>query len=149
MNDKKKASPLDPASVLGEHDDRVFGLIDNPDVDVPELMSKLADLDVHPDMVHVYQGETGLQQLSPGFDGADGGVGVGGGGGVLSGIKRAIQSLGEEGRYVDRIQEELKAGHGLVTVSVAESNRSRVIAAMKEQGAHHMYRYGKLTIIDL
>ncbi len=149
MNEKKKASPLDPAAVLGEHDDRVFGLIDNPEVDVPELMSKLADLDVHPDMVHVYQGQQGLEQLSPGFDGADGGGGVGGGGGVLSGIKRAIQSLGEEGRYVERIQEELKAGHGLVTVSVGEDNRSAVIAAMKAQGAHHMYRYGKLTIIDL
>ena len=149
MSEQKKTSPLDPAAVLGEHDDRVFGIIDHPDVDVPELMSKLADLDVDPDMVHVYQGETGLQQLSPGFDGADGGVGVGGGGGVLSGIKRAIQSLGEEGRYVDRIREELKAGHGLITVSVDENNRSLVIAAMKQQGAHHMYRYGKLTIIDL
>ena len=149
MSENKKESPLDPASVLGDHDDRVFGLIDNPDVDVPELMSKLADLDVEPAMVHVYQGQSGLQKLSPGFDGADGGGGVGGGGGVLQGIKRAIQSLGEEGRYVERIQEELKAGHGLVTVSVDENNRSGVIAAMKEQGAHHMYRYGKLTIIDL
>ena len=149
MSEKKKTSPLDPAAVLGEHDDRIFGLIDNPDVDVPELILKLADLDVEPDMVNVYQGQSGLQQLSPGFDGADGGVGVGGGGGVFRGIKRAIQSLGEEGRYVDRIRAELTEGHGLVTVSVDENNRSRVIAAMKEQGVHDMHRYGKLTIIDL
>ena len=55
MSEHKKTSPLDPAAVLGEHDDRVFGIIDNPDVDVPELMSKLADLDVDPELVHVYQ----------------------------------------------------------------------------------------------
>jgi hypothetical protein len=84
--------------------------------------------------------------LSPGFDGADGSVGVGGGG-----VRGAsTPSRASAGRSVRRtIQEELKAGHGLVTVSVGENNRSRVIAAMKEQGAHHMYRYGKLTIIDL
>ena len=59
MSEHKKTSPLDPAAVLGEHDDRVFGIIDNPDVDVPELMSKLADLDVDPELVHVYQGQKG------------------------------------------------------------------------------------------
>ena len=118
MSEHKKTSPLDPAAVLGEHDDRVFGIIDHPDVDVPELMSKLADLDVDPDMVHVYQGETGLQQLSPGFDGADGGVGVGGGGGVISGIKR--ESKPGLRRYVNvREIPRVKGGMGVCILSTS------------------------------
>lgn len=138
MSDHKE-TPLDPAALLGEREDRLYGVIDNPADDVPELMSKLADLGVDGDSVQVYQGESGLEEMKPGYDG----------GGLLRRIKRSIQSIGDEGQYFDRIEAELKAGHALVAVSTDEENRSPVIAAMKAQGAHDMRRYGKLTIVDL
>lgn len=142
MPDKRKdnpETPLDPARLLGEREDEVYGVVDNPAEDVPELMSKLTALGVDCESVQVYQGQAGLEQLKPGYDG----------GGLMQRIKRTIQSIGEEGSYFDVLERELTAGHALVSLAVDDESRAKVIDAMKAVGAHDMQRKGKLTIVDL
>jgi len=108
---------------------------------VSELEERLRSLDVEVDLdsMQVHSGRSGLDELVPEADD----------GGVMQRIKRTIQSIGYEGRYLDVIERELKAGHALVAVSVTEENQTAVIAAMKDQGAHDMHRHNKLTIVDL
>lgn len=139
MSDNKQEAPLDPAPVLGDREDRIYGVVDDPADDVPALMSALMELDVDLDSVQVYRGRRGLEELSP--DAEDGGM--------MQRIKRTLQSIGYEGRYMEMAERELKAGHALVAVAVDEEHQAPVIAAMKAQGAHDMHRYGKLTIVDL
>lgn len=142
MNEKHEndhETPLDPVPLLGEREDEVYGVFDNPADDIPELVSKLTALGVDRDLVQVYQGQAGLEQLKPGSTD----------GGVMQRIKRTIQSIGEEGGYFDLIEQELTAGHALVAVEVDEENYGSIIDAMKELGAHDMQRHGKLTIVDL
>ena len=141
MSENQNETPLDPAAVLGDRDDRVYGVVDDPETDVSELEERLRSLDVEVDLdsMQVHSGRSGLDELVPEADD----------GGVMQRIKRTIQSIGYEGRYLDLIEQELKAGHALVAVSVTEENQTAVIAAMKDQGAHDMHRHNKLTIVDL
>ena len=141
MSENQNETPLDPAAVLGDRDDRVYGVVDDPGTDVSELEERLRSLDVEVDLdsMQVHSGRSGLDELVPEADD----------GGVMQRIKRTIQSIGYEGRYLDLIEQELKAGHALVAVSVTEENQTAVIAAMKDQGAHDMHRHNKLTIVDL
>ncbi|MEZ5374152.1 MAG: hypothetical protein R2704_15770 [Microthrixaceae bacterium] len=141
MSENQNETPLDPAAVLGDRDDRVYGVVDDPGTDVSELEERLRSLDVEVDLdsMQVHSGRSGLDELDPEADD----------GGVMQRIKRTIQSIGYEGRYLDLIERELKAGHALVAVSVTEENQTAVIAAMKDQGAHDMHRHNKLTIVDL
>ena len=141
MSENQNETPLDPAAVLGDRDDRVYGVVDDPETDVSELEERLRSLDVEVDLdsMQVHSGRSGLDELVAEADD----------GGVMQRIKRTIQSIGYEGRYLDLIERELKAGHALVAVSVTEENQTAVIAAMKDQGAHDMHRHNKLTIVDL
>ena len=137
---KHDETPLtDPGAELGDKDDRVYGIVDDPPNDVPKLMSDLMQLDVGLDSVQVYRGHSGIEELSPGSAGQ----------GLLHRIARTVQRIGYEGRYLDLVETELKAGHALVAVAVDEEDHVSVIKAMKAHGAHDMHRFGKFTIVDL
>lgn len=132
-------TPLtDPGSALGESDDRIYGIVDDPSNDVPKLIADLMELDVELDSVQVYRGRRGIEELSPDHDE-----------GFLTRIARTVKRIGYEGQILDLVESELKAGHALVAVAVDEGDYGPVIEAMKTHGAHDMHRYGKLTIVDL
>ena len=131
-------TPLtDPGAAMHEREDRIYGIVDDPSNDVPKLMGDLMDLDVNLDSVQVYRGRRGMEELSPTDEG------------FLTRIARTVQRIGYEGRILDRVETELKAGHALVAVEVDEEHHSKVIKAMKAHGAHDMHRYGRFTIVDL
>ena len=135
---KYDETPLtDPGAAVSEKEDRIYGIVDDPSNDVPKLVGDLMDLDVDLDSVQVYRGRRGLEELSPDDQG------------FLTRIARTVQRIGYEGRILDRVETELKAGHALVAVAADEEHHSKVIEAMKAHGAHDMHRYGRFTIIDL
>jgi len=119
---------------------KVVGVVDTSD-DLEAALSALAAAGLAPESIQVFSGDDGIRCIdSDGYHH-----------GLLGRLTRIFQAVGEEYEHMRRYEEELRAGHYLVAVSVSddEVERERVAAILSEHGGHFVDYYGPLAIKHL
>lgn len=92
------------------------------------------------DGIAVIAGEEALAEVDP----------HGAGHGLLGRVLRTLEQFGQEGEEHREAAEEVRAGHALVVVDVAdEAGKDRAAAAMREHGAHRLRYWGHWDVEDL
>ncbi len=125
---------------VGYPTDHVYGIVDNPAKDVPEIMGDLLALDVATEAIHVYCCQKGLEELAP----------SGKGYGLKARVQRILQTIGYEGEQLRRVQRELEKGHAVVGVAVDDREAKKAVAAvLHKRGGHDVHYYARFTIEDL
>ncbi len=128
-----------PHGFIGTPTDHVYGIVDDPQTDVPQIISDLMARDVAADSIHVYCCQRGLQELSP----------SGKGYGPRARVQRILQTITVEGQHLRTIEHELNRGHALIGVAADDATQHRVANVMRNNGAHDIHFYGRFTIVDL
>lgn len=119
---------------------KVVGVV-NASADLEAALGALAAAGVAADAIQVFAGDEGIRAVDP--DGRHHGL--------LGRLTRALQAIGEEYEHMRRYEEELRAGHYLVVVSVPEEKaaRERVAGILRQHGGHFVDYYGPLAIVHL
>lgn len=140
MSDNEPEAPpaANPHGFIGYPTDHVYGIVDDPVTDVPQIIANLLALEVATDAIHVYCCHRGAEELSA----------SGRGYGLRARIQRILQSISPEGQHLRIYEAELNKGHALIGVAVDGETKTPIIAAMKTQGAHDVHYYGRFTTID-
>ena len=125
---------------VGYPTNHVYGIVDDPATDVPQIMGDLLALDVATEAIHVYCCQEGLEELSPSGEGY----------GLKARVQRILQAIGYEGDQLRRVERELKKGHAVVGVAVDDDDAKKAVAAvLRKRGGHDVHYYARFTIEEL
>lgn len=113
----------------------VYGIVDDPPLDVPAVTAELLAAHIPLDGIHIYCCTEGLEALDPsGFRG-----------GLLARIRRVVQSVAYDDDHLKIIESELEAGHALIGVAVDSARKRDVAGILRRQGGHDIIHYGSFT----
>lgn len=116
----------------------IFGIVDNPGVDLPAITSDLFAAGLPFDGVHTYCCARGADDFDA--HGADRGV--------MARISRVMQNL----IYDDQlavIERNLAAGHAVIGVDVDDDNADLIADIFREHGGHDIVHYGRLSWVRM
>lgn len=113
----------------------VYGIVDNPDHDVPAVVGDLLAAHLPLDGIHVYCCREGIDALDP----------SGTKHGLRARITRMVQSVTYDDDHLEVIESHLEAGHALIGVAADDSNQDSVATILRRHGGHDLVHYGKLT----
>jgi len=119
---------------------KVIGVVDTPH-DLDSALSALVAAGFGPETIQVLSGEEGIRAIDP----------AGVYHGLLGRLTRIIQAIGSEHEHMHRYEEELRAGHYLVVISVPddEAARKRAAAILGKHGGHFVDYYRPLAVVHL
>lgn len=116
---------------------KIVGVIDTPD-DLQAVLVELKDARIDLGDIETLCGQPGIERLDR----------SGKRHGLVAQLIRLAQFMGEEQTHLQRHEEELAAGHFLVSVVVGkdESVKGKVRDVLHAHGGHY---YGRYTVQDL
>lgn len=119
---------------------KIVGVVDNSH-DLDAVLSALAAAGFAAEAIQVFSGEEGICRIDP--DGSYHGL--------VGRLTRIIQAIGAEHEHMRRYEEELRAGHYLVVISVPddEVERQRAAAILSKHGGHFVDYYAPLAIVHM
>ncbi len=126
---------INPTGFRSSPAGHVYGIVDDPERDVPAVTAGLLTSRIPHDGIHVYCCSEGVEALDP----------RGKGHGLRARINRLLQSVGYEDGHRKMIEAELESGHALIGVKVDDSHKGDVAAVLRGQGGHDIVYYGKHT----
>lgn len=118
---------------------KVVGIIDNS-AKTEAAIDALAKAGFDTDEIEVFCGQKGANIVDSGGEEH----------GVLAKILRTIQTFGTDYEHAKRHEEELQAGHFMITVPVDEDEDKQEAAdILKANGGYFINYYGALTIEEI
>jgi hypothetical protein len=118
---------------------KVVGVVDTAE-QLERILAALSERGIDRKEIMVFAGEEGIQSIDP----------AGRYHGLLGRLTRVIQVIGEELEHMRRYEEELRAGHYVVVVSVDEDRKKEAAREVLEShGGHFVDYYGPLVIHHL
>ncbi len=126
---------LNPEGFRASPNGHVYGIVDNPERDIPEVTADLLAARIPLDGIHIYCCSEGADTLDL----------TGSKHGLLARINRLVKSVAYEGDHLQRIQTELEAGHALIGVAVGNERKGDVAKILHRHGGHDVVYYGDYT----
>lgn len=126
---------VNPEGFRASPNGHVYGIVDDPERDVPAVTADLLALHMPVDGIHIYCCNEGADALDLG----------GTKHGLLARIKRLVGSVAYEDGHLERIEAELQAGHALIGVAVGDDQGQSVASVLHSHGGHDVVHYGKHT----
>lgn len=118
---------------------RIVGTIDSSE-ELQAAITSLLDAGIDKDGIEMLCGEAGAQRLDR----------TGKRHGLIAQLIRIVQYMGEEQMLLQHHEQELRAGHFLVSAPVSdEGSKQQVRELLKSHGGHFIHYYGRLGIEDL
>jgi hypothetical protein len=119
---------------------KIVGIIDTPD-DLQGVLAALKDAGIDLGDIETLCGQPGMERLDR----------SGKRHGLVAQLIRLAQFMGEEQTHLQRHEEELAAGHFLISVVVGkdESVKGRVRDLLHAHGGHYVHYYGAYAVQDL
>ncbi|HXE58263.1 MAG TPA: hypothetical protein VNK43_09690 [Gemmatimonadales bacterium] len=118
---------------------KVVGVVDTPE-QLERVLLALSENGIDRKQIMVFSGDEGIRCIDP----------AGAHHGLLGRLTRVVQFIGEELEHMRRYEEELRAGHFLVVVSVdGEEAKEAVRRVLGAHGGHFVDYYGPLMIQHL
>jgi hypothetical protein len=118
----------------GDLTGHVFGIVDEPQTDVPAITGELLAAGVPIDGIHMYCCRSGVEA----FD-AEGTRH-----GLRARINRVIQNLVYEDQLVT-IERNLTAGNAVIGVDVEDGSADRIADIFRRHGGHDIVHYGRFS----
>ena len=134
MSDQNATQPVINAEEFqADLTGHVFGIIDNPPIDLPAITSALLDARIPIDGIHLYCCNPGVEAFDP--DGSRHGL--------RARITRTMQSLVYEDQ-MQVIEKALESGGALVGVDT-DGQADRIATILRDHGGHDIVHYGRYT----
>lgn len=113
----------------------IYGIVDNPEHDIPAVTGDLLTARLPLDGIHVYCCGEGIETLDP----------AGTKHGLRARITRMLQSVTYDDDHLKTIETELEAGHALIGVAADKDTKDTVATILRRHGAHDVVYYGPHT----
>ena len=136
MTDNSSPQPtVNPEGFRASPNGHVYGIVDDPDREIPAVTADLLAARIPLDGIHIYCCSEGADALDL----------TGTKHGLRGRINRLVQSVAYEDDHLQRIQAELEAGHALVGVAVDNERKVDVSKVLHRHGGHDVVYYGPYT----
>lgn len=130
----EESPDTNPQEFLTTPRGHVYGIVDDPERDVPAVTADLLAARVPLDGIHVYCCQEGLEALDP----------KGTSHGLRARITRMVQSMAF-GNRLEQVVADLEAGHALIGVAVDDEHKGEVARVLLRHGGHDIVHYGRYT----
>ena len=124
-----------PTGFRASPNGHVYGILDDPQTDIPAVTADLLAEHMPLDGIHIYCCSEGVDALDL----------TGTRHGLRARITRLVQSVGYEADHLKRIESELEAGHALIGVAVDDDRKRDVAQILHRHGGHDVVYYGGAT----
>jgi len=127
--------PTNPEGFRASPNGHVYGIVDDPEADIPAATADLLAAHLPLDGIHIYCCSEGIDALDL----------TGTRHGLRARINRLVQSVGYEDGHLKRIESELEAGHALIGIAVDDDRKHDVADILHRHGGHDVVHYGDYT----
>jgi len=136
MTEPSSTQPaVNPEGFRASPNGHVYGIVDNPEHDIPAVTADLLAARIPLDGIHIYCCSEGADTLDL----------TGTKHGLRARINRLVKSVAYEDNHLQRIQAELETGHALIGVAVDNDRKGDVSKTLHRHGGHDVVYYGDYT----